>query len=357
MTAAQASPQGGIATWPGSPTAPDMAAGPTACMRAPAAQVGLRVLREDGRVFACHEDILDTVFHAEVGASRAILAANFTLDSLMLKYQGVDWADRANWDCNAGCAALRRGAGGAPPPCETDPLLSGPCVGASGQHAAPVQKQAGLSRWGDGRRVMGGVSLLVLAQAEPVRGVRVRRPVAEPAGGDVRQGQGLPGAGPLGLRRDGHHLRPLGVRSGRAAGALQACPHALLTPASHGDWLSQATFPPVLQGVPGAATSNAYRQRRMAYKLAKALTMALRGSACFDFQEYRERSHDLPAGLPDNKLWEHFVHDGQFEGRHFRWGCLPTGPKCVWPAADATPAPLCEPCRTMPSHCGVPPAC
>ena len=73
-----------------------------------------------------------------------------------------------------------------------------------------------------------------------------------------------------------------------------------------------------MQGAPGAAAANAYAQNRMAFKLGKALTMAARGSACFDFEEYRERSHDLPAGLPDDKLWEHFVHDGQFEGRHFR---------------------------------------
>lgn len=75
-------------------------------------QVGLRVLQEDGRVFACYQDMLDTVYHAEVGASRAILAANYTLDSLMLKYQGVDWTDHANWNCNAGCALLSLHANG-----------------------------------------------------------------------------------------------------------------------------------------------------------------------------------------------------------------------------------------------------
>ena len=42
----------------------------------------------------------------QVGASAVILGANYTLDSLMLKYQGVDWADHDNWNCNAGCAFL-----------------------------------------------------------------------------------------------------------------------------------------------------------------------------------------------------------------------------------------------------------
>lgn len=27
--------------------------------------------------------------------------AGYNLDSLMLRYQGVDWRDRANWACNA----------------------------------------------------------------------------------------------------------------------------------------------------------------------------------------------------------------------------------------------------------------
>ena len=66
-------------------------------------QVGLEALREDGRVLACYGDMADTVFHAEVGASAAILERGYTLDSLMLRYQGTDWRNRSNWDCNAGC--------------------------------------------------------------------------------------------------------------------------------------------------------------------------------------------------------------------------------------------------------------
>ena len=62
------------------------------------------MLREDGRVFACYQSMADTIYHAEVGSSRAILEANYTIDSLMLKYAGVDWTDPANWNCNAGCA-------------------------------------------------------------------------------------------------------------------------------------------------------------------------------------------------------------------------------------------------------------
>ena len=72
------------------------------------------------------------------------------------------------------------------------------------------------------------------------------------------------------------------------------------------------------QGAAGAADVNTYHEDRMGFRLGKALTMAMRGSACFDFPEYRARSRDLPPDIPDAGLWDHFIHDGQFEGRPFR---------------------------------------
>ena len=74
-----------------------------------------------------------------------------------------------------------------------------------------------------------------------------------------------------------------------------------------------------LQGVPGAINSNDYATHRASYRLAKVLVMRLRGSACFDFEYYRSRSRDL-SSWPHAQLWDHFVQDGQFEGRSFRWG-------------------------------------
>ena len=68
----------------------------------PACQVGLKILLDDENVFACYNSIHDTVFHAELGSSLAILNAGYTIDTLMLKYQGADWRDRGNWACNAG---------------------------------------------------------------------------------------------------------------------------------------------------------------------------------------------------------------------------------------------------------------
>ena len=62
-----------------------------------------------------------------------------------------------------------------------------------------------------------------------------------------------------------------------------------------------------------------YQDRKASYRLSKAIAMLIRGPACFDHELYRAKSADL-AELTDNKeLWEHFVSDGQFEGRVFRY--------------------------------------
>jgi hypothetical protein len=95
----------------------------------------------------------------------------------------------------------------------------------------------------------------------------------------------------------------------------------------------------MLQGASGAASQNVYDERRASFRLGKALTMAMRGSACFDFQEYRARSHDLPPGTSDEDLWTHFVHDGQFEGRPFRWAH-----SALHAHGSALPAPGLVPC-------------
>lgn len=60
----------------------------------------MEVLKSDGNVFNCYESMWDTIYHSEVGSSHAVLKAGYTLDSLMLRYQGVDWHNQSNWQCN-----------------------------------------------------------------------------------------------------------------------------------------------------------------------------------------------------------------------------------------------------------------
>lgn len=55
-------------------------------------------------MFKCYESLHDTVWNSELGSSVAIFKAGYTIDSLMLKYQGADWTNLDNWNCNAGCA-------------------------------------------------------------------------------------------------------------------------------------------------------------------------------------------------------------------------------------------------------------
>ena len=62
--------------------------------------MGLQILRDDGTIFKCYESLQDVVWYSEVGASRAILEAGYTIDALMMKYTGVDWRNKGNWNCN-----------------------------------------------------------------------------------------------------------------------------------------------------------------------------------------------------------------------------------------------------------------
>jgi hypothetical protein len=65
-------------------------------------QTGLAILQRGGQVFSCYDNLHDTIYFAELGSSLAVLEAGFNIDSLMLRYQGVDWRDKRNWRCNAG---------------------------------------------------------------------------------------------------------------------------------------------------------------------------------------------------------------------------------------------------------------
>lgn len=64
-------------------------------------QVGLSTMWEDGTVFACYTSMWDVIYYSELGSSWSVLAAGYNLDSLMMRYQGVDWTVLENWECNA----------------------------------------------------------------------------------------------------------------------------------------------------------------------------------------------------------------------------------------------------------------
>jgi hypothetical protein len=61
--------------------------------------IGLEVMRDAG-VFVCRKTLADVIQRSELEASKAILAAGYSIDSLMARYAGVDWTDPKNWRCN-----------------------------------------------------------------------------------------------------------------------------------------------------------------------------------------------------------------------------------------------------------------
>jgi hypothetical protein len=111
------------------------------------AQMGLALLQAEESVFSCHESEWDDMYYSELGASATILRwghppepyamqphcaslsalpkeasrkhvlhstgsltmpfvlwhcrAGYNLDCLLARYQGVDWRNRDNWNCNS----------------------------------------------------------------------------------------------------------------------------------------------------------------------------------------------------------------------------------------------------------------
>lgn len=65
-------------------------------------QRGLEVITARGTVLACHRDMREVVIQSEMGMSAAIMDAGYNLDTLMLRYQGIDWRDQRAKGCNAG---------------------------------------------------------------------------------------------------------------------------------------------------------------------------------------------------------------------------------------------------------------
>ena len=56
---------------------------------------------EDGSVFGCYTSMWDVIYYSELGSSWAVLSQGYSIDCLMMRYQGIDWTDLDTWDCNA----------------------------------------------------------------------------------------------------------------------------------------------------------------------------------------------------------------------------------------------------------------
>lgn len=75
--------------------------------------IGLNLLRRNTTVLACYDTMQDVVFYGERGITETILNAGFGIDSLMARYQGMDWqGNRQEIDilgCNADLNPIQPG--------------------------------------------------------------------------------------------------------------------------------------------------------------------------------------------------------------------------------------------------------
>lgn len=65
----------------------------------------MQLLMNDTAVMSCHEGYWDARYRGDSGAALALLQAGYNLDTLMLRYQGIDWRHNKEWGCNARWAA------------------------------------------------------------------------------------------------------------------------------------------------------------------------------------------------------------------------------------------------------------
>lgn len=202
-------------------------------------QVGLRILQREGQVFACFEDLHDTIYYAELGSSLAVLKAGYNIDSLMMRYQGVDWRDKANWKCNAGFSPYAEN--------HYDGLSIEPL------EAVFVKVKS---------------YLLDLQWTGPSKAVKFDE-----------------------------------WQTARDSGQMNE--HIL----SSNDWAANPDI----------------------YRLPKMLSLQAIGPTCFDERFYLQKNKDLHS-IPDDLLYAHFIFNGQFEGRTFRYrpNCKNDFKQAVW---------------------------
>lgn len=60
-------------------------------------RIGLKLIADNGKIFANHKNKIDAVLNGEYALSRLILEKGYNLDCLLYKYHGVDWRDKKNW--------------------------------------------------------------------------------------------------------------------------------------------------------------------------------------------------------------------------------------------------------------------
>ncbi|KAK9821494.1 hypothetical protein WJX74_002692 [Apatococcus lobatus] len=188
-------------------------------------QDGLKLLK-DNSVFSCPGAGVDSIRYPSAKATSVMLGAGLSLDTLMLRYQGVNWRDPQHWDCNG--------------------------------------------------------------QAEPT----------------------------FMHSYDGEHLNPLEVMFAPVDHQRLYSGHPTARLAKRYDRWQQELGKPNAQ-----VSSNMYTMDPVTFRSQRMAYMQSRGPGCFDKAYYQSHSPDLQ-GMGAADLWEHFWKNGQFEGREYRFSCV-----------------------------------
>jgi len=63
-------------------------------------RVAIEKFLEVGTVFINHQLKSDAIINGEYGVSMVVRKEGWLMDTLLSSYQGIDWTDKQNWDCN-----------------------------------------------------------------------------------------------------------------------------------------------------------------------------------------------------------------------------------------------------------------
>ena len=74
----------------------------------------------------------------------------------------------------------------------------------------------------------------------------------------------------------------------------------------------------MLQDIPGITNSNRMTLDKLSQRLARVVTMLLRGQECFDTKYYLKANPHYRRET-SSELWADFVRRGQFRGDKFRY--------------------------------------
>ena len=83
-------------------------------------------------------------------------------------------------------------------------------------------------------------------------------------------------------------------------------------------WSTSPMCVSMLQDIPGITNSNRMTLDKLSQRLARVVTMLLRGQECFDTKYYLKANPHYRRET-SSELWADFVRRGQFRGDKFRY--------------------------------------